>query len=285
MFQQDEKAQVRRRQAERAVQLAMESRWEEAAAANKSILSLFPNDADAHNRLGRALMEQERYNEAKKAYKKALELDATNQIARKNLQRLDALAKGNGGQKGAAKKTATKVDPALFVEAIGKSTVTVLRRTASKALPILNAGDRVELLPQGKTLAVETADKEFLGAVEPKLGLRLIKLIEGGNQYAAAVTSLDEEECRILIKETYQDPSQVGRPSFPTTVVGERTRPYTKERLVRQTGEGGDKEPQDGSEADGNEGEDWEQESVRRPGDVSLSQAAAAEDADDELED
>ena len=143
----------------------MEGRWEEAASVNKSILSLFPNDADAHNRLGRALMEQSRYAQAKKAYKKALELDTTNQIARKNLGRIDALIKGKSEP-----KSASKVDAALFVEAIGKSTVTVLRRSASNVLPSLSAGDGVELLPQGKTLAVETADKKFLGAVEPKLG-------------------------------------------------------------------------------------------------------------------
>ena len=276
MFQQDEQALIKRRQAERAVQLAMESRWEEAAGTNKSILSLFPNDADAHNRLGKALMELGRYTEAKKAYKRALELDVTNQIARKNLERINALAKGNGEQPKSA-----KVDPALFKEAIGKSTITVLRPTTAKPLPRLNAGDRVELLPQGKTLAVATANKELLGAVEPKLGLRLIKLIEGGNQYAAAVTSLHEDECRILIKETYQDPSQIGRPSFPA-VAGEGTRPYTKERLVRRTGSTDESERPEDPDADASEAAAWDEEGGGRPGDVSLNQAAAAEDVDDD---
>ncbi|MEE8369366.1 MAG: hypothetical protein V3S00_01205, partial [Dehalococcoidia bacterium] len=159
-----------------------------------------------------------------------------------------------------------------------------LRRAASKPLPILSAGDGVELLPQGKTLAVETADKKFLGAVEPKLGLRLIKLMEGGNQYAAAVTSLDEDECRILIKETYQDPSQIGRPSFPAAVAGSRTRPYTKESLVRDTATADESERQEEPDGDENGVQAWDEDSGRRPGDVSLNQAAAAEDVDDEAE-
>src|SRR3990170_3405488 len=123
VYQSEEKTQVRRRQADRAVQLAMESRWEEAVSANKAILSLFPNDADAYNRLGKALMELGRHSDAKKAYKKALELDATNQIARRNLERLNALAKVGGGQ-----MESTRVDPTLFIEAMGKSTITVLHK-------------------------------------------------------------------------------------------------------------------------------------------------------------
>ena len=276
MYQQEEKVQVRRRQAERAIQLAMESRWEEAVATNKAILSLFPNDVDAYNRLGKALMEQGRHNEAKKAYRKALELDATNQIARKNLDRLNALAKAGVEQGGTA-----RVDPTLFIEAMGRSTITTIEKPVANALAKLNAGDRVELHPEGNTLAVETAGGEFVGAVEPKLGLRLIRLMQGGNQYAAAVTSLSQDECRIIIKETHQDPSQAGRPSFPTAVVAEGMRPYTKGRLLRYATQV--EEPEE-TELPGEteEAEPWEDETERQEGDVPLYQAAAAEDVDDE---
>jgi len=254
----------------------MESRWEEAVATNKAILSLFPNDVDAYNRLGKALMEQGRHNEAKKAYRKALELDATNQIARKNLDRLNALAKAGVEQGGTA-----RVDPTLFIEAMGRSTITTIEKPVANALAKLNAGDRVELHPEGNTLAVETAGGEFVGAVEPKLGLRLIRLMQGGNQYAAAVTSLSQDECRIIIKETHQDPSQAGRPSFPTAVVAEGMRPYTKGRLLRYATQG--EEPEE-TELLGEteEAEPWEDESERQEGDVPLYQAAAAEDVDDE---
>ena len=275
MFQQEEKVQVTRREAERAIQLAMASRWEEAVAANRSIINLSPNDADAYNRLGKALMELGRHSEAKKAYKKTLELNATNQIARKNLDRLNALAKA-----GSAQADTAQMDPSIFIEETGKSTITMLQATASSVLATLKAGDRVELHPQGNSLAVETAGGEFVGAVEPKLGLRLIKLIGGGNQYAAAVTSLNADECRIIIKETYQDPGQVGRPSFPASSASESTRPYTKESLLRRETKvetRGEAESGDDGEEDG-----WETESERQEGDVRLSDAAAAEDADDE---
>ena len=101
MFQEEDRDQVRRRQSERAIQLAMATRWEDAVQANRSIIKLFPNDADSYNRLGKALMELSRFPAAKKAYKRALELDGANQIAKKNLERLTVRAK-LGGQAEAA---------------------------------------------------------------------------------------------------------------------------------------------------------------------------------------
>ena len=283
-MQDEERAQSRRRQADTAIQLALTNRWEEAVAANKAILALFPNDADAHNRLGKALMELARYNEAKRAYKKALELDPTNQIARKNLERITALAKAGAGQ-----VEASKIDPSLFIEEMGKSAVTTLQAASQQTLAMLNAGDRLELRRRNGNLAVETPGGEYVGTVEPKLRVRLIKLIEGGNQYAAAVTRVSAKECRIIIKETFQHPSQAGRPSFPTAIGTESMRPYTKESLLRY---GQVEEIERGDEAEVEElsGEEerhdvWEEETVLQEGHIRLNDAAAAEEAaEDEIE-
>ncbi|OGO53029.1 MAG: hypothetical protein A2148_00865 [Chloroflexi bacterium RBG_16_68_14] len=279
MFHDEEKAQTRRRQADTAIQLARESRWEEAVAANRAILKLFPNDADSHNRLGKALMELGRYQDAKKAYRKALELDSTNQIARKNLERLTVLART-----GAAQADTSHVDPSLFIEEMGKSAVTKLQEMVPEVLATLNAGDRVELRPRGSTLAAETPKGEFIGVVEPKLRVRLLKLMEGGNKYAAAVTSLSGDACRIIIKETYQDPSQAGRPSFPTAVPTESMRPYTKERLLRHGAQVEELELAEEAEEEieGEGRETWENEHVLQEGHVRLNEAAAAEEAEDE---
>ncbi len=280
MYQDAEKVQTRRRQTDTAIQLARENRWEEAVAANRAILKLFPNDADSHNRLGKALMELGRYNDAKKAYKKTLELDATNQIARKNLERLQILAKT-----GAAQAETTHVDPSLFIEEVGKSAMTILQQTAPEVLATLNAGDRVELRARRDSLAVETPTGNVIGVVEPKLRVRLLKLLEGGNQYAAAVTSLSAEECRIIIKETYQDPSQAGRPSFPTAIATEGMRPYTKERLLRhETQEELEQadEAEEEIEGEGKRPNAWESERVLQEGHVRLNEAAAAEEAEEE---
>ena len=282
MYFTDDKAQTRQRQTDTAIQFARANRWEEAVSANRAVLKLFPNDADSHNRLGKALMELGRVSQAKKAYKRALELDATNNIARKNLERLNALTKMKGIQAGTV-----QVDPSLFIEEMGKSAVTVLQETAPDMLAKLNAGDLVELHAKGSTVAVKTPTGDFIGVVEAKLRMRLFKLIEGGNKYAAAVTSVNENECQIIVKETYRDPSQAGKPSFLTSVGTEATRPYTKQRLVRYESQS-EEAPRTGDSDLGDNGEsddDWQNERVAQEGHVRLNEAAAAEDdEDDELE-
>src|SRR5687767_8070705 len=90
-YQTDDRARVRRQRADQAIRLAMESKWEEAAQLNRQILSHFPNDTDAYNRLGKALTELGRYGEARAAYGRTLELDSANSIAKKNMSRLQTL--------------------------------------------------------------------------------------------------------------------------------------------------------------------------------------------------
>ncbi len=53
-YQGEEQVKLRRQSSKEAIALAMQGRWREAVAANMSIIGDFPNDVDAHNRLGRA---------------------------------------------------------------------------------------------------------------------------------------------------------------------------------------------------------------------------------------
>ena len=55
-----------------------------------------------------------------------------------------------------------------------------------------------------------------------------------GNKYAAGVTSLGDKDVRIIIRETYQDPANYGKVSFPTAAKVSDLRPYTKGTLVRE---------------------------------------------------
>ena len=285
MFQEEDQDQVRRRQAEHAIQLAIANRWEDAVTANRSIIKLFPNDADSHNRLGKALMELNRFPAAKKAYRRALELDGGNQIAKKNLERMNLKAKV-GGQ-----TEATKVDPGLFIEEMGKTATTVLEKTEPEGIAKLDAADLVELRQDGNALLVELPGGEVIGEVEPRLRQRMFKLLESGNQYTAAVTKVTDDECHVLIKETYQDPSQVGRPSFPVTGAKDKTRPYTKSKLLdygnddEDASAAGDGDEPEGA-ADGEvKSPDAEGEIVAQGSNVSLHAAVAAEEAaQEELE-
>jgi len=226
-YLQDDKARLRRLRAREAITLAMQSRWEEAVEANQVILDSFPTDVDACKRLGRALMELGQYAQAREAYKKALELDPHNQIAKKNLARLAILKEAE------APVDRHRVAPHLFLEETGRAGVVDLAHTAvPEVLARLAAGDQVFLNVSGRRLQVVSRQGTYLGEVEPRHALRLLELILGGNKYSAAVAALRDGGMSVIIKETFQHPSQAGRPSFPIRET-ETFRPYIRDTMIK----------------------------------------------------
>lgn len=212
MTNEEKQIHLRRPHDKEAIALAMQSKWAEAIEANKKIIEAFPNDVDAHNRLGRAFMEVGEYSAAKDAYSRALELDPANTIAQKNLHRLSQLQ----SKAVVAQGNSHHVEPQHFIEEMGKAGVVNLTHLAPPAVLVgAVAGDEVHLKVDGTRLVVEDAQGEYLGQVEPKHAQRLIKLMEGGNKYTAAVVSSDENRLTTIIREVYQHPSQAGQLSFP----------------------------------------------------------------------
>jgi tetratricopeptide (TPR) repeat protein len=239
-------ARLKRQGAEQAIELALESKWEEAAALNRTIVNAAPTDVDAWNRLGKALLELGRFREAFESYGRSLELDPINQIAKRNLDRLEGLK----DQEVSRGPSIARVAQDLFIEEVGKTGVTTLRIASIDLMPTLTSGDEVYLKPLDDAISVESADGDYLGQIEPKLGLRLLRLMEGGSQYAAAVKSLAEQDVDLIIKETYRHPSQT-RPSFQASS-NESVRPYIRESLLRLS----DDDDDDIIEDDGDHGDD-----------------------------
>jgi hypothetical protein len=227
----EEKARIWRTRIQEAIKLAQENRWQEAVAANQSIVEVFPNDVDAFNRLGRAHIELGEYKKAKEAYGKALELSPTNSIAKKNLDRL-ALLKGAHVTKNEQRR---KLPPNAFIAEIGKAGVVNLLDMAPQAVLVKMApGEQVFLKIKNQDVAVENYKGEYLGMVEPEHGLRLAKLIKGGNQYIAAIVSMDNDKVKVIVRETLQHPSQTGKLSFPIRVA-ESYPAHVKDSLLRHS--------------------------------------------------
>lgn len=226
--------------------MALQGKWAEAVQLNRSIIESFPTDVDAYNRLGKALTELGKYAEARDAYMKALEMDPLNSIAQKNLSRLATL-----GEEAAPRPASQKLSPQMFIEEMGKTGITTLLRPNMDVAARMTAGDQVELRRENGSLYVHSLAGEYVGEIEPKLGQRLTRLMEGGNQYVAAISSLGESEVKVFIRETFQHASQTGKLSFPPTIT-ESFRPYVKERLLRQDSE------EESYYDEGEEPEDWE---------------------------
>jgi tetratricopeptide (TPR) repeat protein len=246
----EDKARLRRKASQEAIALAMQSRWQEAVTVNQSIIDLFPTDIDAYNRLGRAHMELGEFAKAKDAYNHTIELDPYNSIAQRNLQRLSLLPKA----KVKVKEERREAAPDLFIGEMGKAGVVNLQELAPKeVLAKMAAGNQVYLKVRGRQLVVENEQGEYLGLVEPPHGFRLARLIEGGNKYALAIVNIDNNKARVIIRETFQHPSQIGRLSFPVKAV-EGFQPHVKDTLLRHEA-GEDEALEEGEYAELDEGE------------------------------
>jgi len=229
--QREEQARLGKRLEKEAITLAIQGRWEEAVTANRSLIEKFPTDVRSYNRLGRALTELGKFIQAREAYSKALELAPINAIAAKNLARLLSLSES----KATLDSEHHKVAPKLFVTETGKAGVVNLCNLApSEVLAKMVIGDQAHLKVEGRGLVIENKRDEYLGEVEPKYGPRLIKLIEGGNRYAAVIFSVEKDKMLAIIKEEYQHPSQAGHPSFPFKAT-KRSPLEDRESLLRRS--------------------------------------------------
>jgi len=230
IFQSEDRLRQKQQRTDKAINLAMQNRWSEAAELNREIVQDFPKDVDAHNRLGKALMELGRYPEARDCYAESVRIDPMNTIAQKNLARLNKLVEEATG---AAESAPTPVDPSLFIEETGKTAVTSLADlAAADMLARITAGDPVTLEVHRNIVRALGPAGELLGKLEPKIGQRVIRLMKEGNQYTAAVTSVDEQSVRIIIREAHRAPSMGDRPSFPTAT-GDSFRAYTRDTVIR----------------------------------------------------
>ncbi|HEV8489244.1 MAG TPA: tetratricopeptide repeat protein [Candidatus Limnocylindrales bacterium] len=223
---------LKRQLADQAIGQAAAAEWADAAETNRKLLEL-GSDAEAENRLAKALWELGELAAAREHYQTALALDPTNRIAERNIDRLRVLLVA-AGEKTVPAMEGSKAPVGIFVEETGKTGFAYLTDLAHpRELAQVNPGDNVELTPEGNRL-IATSNRVRIGVVEPRVAARLLKLMADGNKYAAGVTSLGDKDVRIILREVFQDPRNYGKVSFPTAAKSTDLRPYTKGTLVRE---------------------------------------------------
>ena len=224
----EEKAKLKKDKSKEAIAQALKGDWEMAVQTNQEILRFFPDDVESLNRLGKAFLELGRYNAARAAFANAVGVSPYNTIAKKNLERLDHLQ-----DSAHQPKQGRVVTPNLLIEESGKSGITVLHKPGNRTvLAKMAAGDSVNLKVLDHSLMIEDGQGEYVGKVEPKLALRLLRLMKAGNKYEAAVISVDRQETSIVIWETYRHPDIGNVCSFPTRTKEEH-RIHLKDAMLR----------------------------------------------------
>ena len=276
MVQTESRSRSRRQRAEQAVAHALERRWDLAAEVNRALLQEEPDDIETANRLGKALTELGDLLDAAGAYARTLEIDPTNAIARKNIARIEelmgprassAMPKARAQAKKAPKirksraKRPTGDEPApdllvhSLIEESGKSAELRLLQPDVQALRSVRAGDAAVLEIASGGVVVKSIDGATLGAIEPRAGRRLQRMLEGGNGYAVIIRHVGDGEEAVYIRETYTAPGLVGQASFltPAQPASRRApRPYTKSSVVehgRSDAFGADEEEEDMQDA------------------------------------
>jgi len=228
----DTKPKTRRQNIEDARRATLEGDWNTAIELNQELLGRFPRDADAYNRLGRALFELHRFSAAYDAYSASLKIDPANMIARRNLQRLELLRHSHGGDEPSDGEVETKpVIPRtnVFIEEVGKTWVDELVNPAPlEALAEVSAGEHLQLIVEGQRLAVVRESGERLGEIEAKTAERLIELIADGNRYEVYALGLSSSSLRVILREVFKDPRLATKVSFPRQI--SYTRAYLRDR-------------------------------------------------------
>lgn len=229
----DTTTRQRRQLGEAAIAHATRGEWEAAVEANRQLLEFGP-DIDAYNRLGKALAELGLHAEALTAYEQAIERDATNRIALRNVERLRLLIAGE--KPGDGKGRSEKAPATLFIEEMGKTgRARLINLAPPRILAPLSPGDALELAVDHDQLVARAGD-DVIGSVEPRIATRLLKLIASGNRYEAAITTIHEAggELTIIIREVFTHPANFGKVSFPmVSQGGGGVRPYMKGSALR----------------------------------------------------
>lgn len=224
-----DKSRLRREWNKEAIDLAMKGEWRRASEVNQALLTLYPDDSDAMNRLGHAFIELADYRRAREVLSQVVAKAPYNNIAQKNLARLEQLesapvtAKQNRSASGLSR---------FYMAESGKSGTTVLQRPAAGKLPAAVApGVPVELVAHNQAIYAYLGEGEFLGKVEARLATRLARLMAGGNRYEAAVVGTSDWGISIIIREVYRHPSLHNISSFPINNRAER-RPLVGQNVL-----------------------------------------------------
>ena len=266
---------------DQAVAAALDADWPRAIDLNTKILEAAPDDVEARTRLGRALIEQGRPEEAKVAFAEVLKAEPYNSIAIRGAQRVSQLL----DHKAKAVTTNTKTQPRLFIEDMGKTGILRLINPApAHILARYSHGSECQLREQEGLVAVHARDGELLGFLEPKVGRRLLDLIRTGNQYVAAIVSNDQANARVAIREVVQSAENASRISFPGhhRPAETKERAYIKGNFFRF---GRDEEDEGGDEAEAEEADQPTGEEVLEEAESNEEPLAVEADDDDSEDD
>lgn len=190
-----------------AINAAKNSDWAKAILINQEIIERYGEEPETMNRLGLAYLKNNQETEAKKTFKRVLEIDKSNIIANKHLDKI--------------KNNESSIDIIFnqdndFIEEPGKSKIVTLHRLAGKdQLKKLKVGQVCFLQLKNRYISIVDEKGKHIGALPEDISFRLSKLISNGNEYRCVVYKVNEKQCLIQVKETFRSKKNEQIVSFP----------------------------------------------------------------------
>lgn len=207
-----------------AIQHALSNNWKEAKNVNEQLVQDNPKDIDSLNRLGFAFMKLAKYNKAKEAYKKVINLDKTNPIALKNLKRLEMVSSGDKKDVDAdGKNTPPTIKlNEVYIEEAGRTKTVELKNVADKkTLSLVEPGDPVSIAIKRSKIFIQTMDGKFIGMLPDNISMRLIVFMRGGNEYEACIKASDEKSVIVFMRETKKSTKFKNQASFTSSFLAQ----------------------------------------------------------------
>jgi tetratricopeptide (TPR) repeat protein len=207
-----------------AIEAALICDWAEATKINQKIVTLAQNDVEALNRLARAQACSNQPVKAFKTYKKVLEIDPYNIIARKNSEKLSKIEKNPTGTSQAAfvpngqtlRSTTQKLSDIFLFEPGKTKIINLLNLAPPFVLARLSCGDKAAFNLKKHGICVTGLDGAYLGALPDDLAHKLLYYIEGGNEYEVYVKIATTKNLTVFIREVARSEKFAHQPSFLT---------------------------------------------------------------------
>ncbi|MBI4091294.1 tetratricopeptide repeat protein [candidate division WWE3 bacterium] len=178
-----------------AINSALSKNWQKAIELNKQLVNYDDQNVSAYNRLAKAYLEIEKYEEAKKVLKKVLKLDPINQTARKNYEYAAARKKVLGNQ--------PHPDIKSFIKEPGTTkefTFAILTKGMTSKKFYL--GEELKVQVSGHKVSVHKVSGELIGIFDTLTADKILNCLKRGGNVKAYFLSGEEKEATTLLKSS-----------------------------------------------------------------------------------
>ncbi len=198
---------------QQAVDAAVRGEWDKAIELNLQIAEQDQTSVSTYLRLGFAAIQSKKIADAKKYYKKVLQLQPTNTIAKDQLEKVSILEEKKSSLNSTPQRA---LNPNLFLEFPGKTkNVKLVNLGQKEELAELSIGQEVDLKLKKRRIEVRSKDNEYIGCLPDDVSKRLMFFLQENSTYRTYIKETSLNDVSVFVKEESKGEKVAQYPSFP----------------------------------------------------------------------